>query len=268
MADTVVDFDSIDDWAPELGDVLHPVVTDMVRRKLAAAEPAEPREARRLLFELADRDAIIDATLAWIRSITVSGYHGTRLTDAEVASVRANGLLPLDGAQRRYRLVEALSLGSRWNEVCHKLDDTIRAFGPGGRNSVREGQVHLTLSRAGLTNSFDHYLSYGSEFDQNVVAELLGQSGLELLKRYGKRRLIVVSIPGEDALVASHPWSGIDHERERNGVPHLVRPVLEAWAHRLCHPGFQSRTMKADEGLVFRSVVPPAWITEIETLSD
>jgi hypothetical protein len=66
-----------------------------VAAALAVHEHEEDAHAMlKLLFELADRDAIIDKTLAWLRSETIVAYHGTRLIDAEVASVTSS---PYDG---------------------------------------------------------------------------------------------------------------------------------------------------------------------------
>lgn len=97
----ILDFDEIDDWAPKLAAALRGNVPDSACPKLVAAAPEYIEDALDLLFELTDRDLIIDATLAWIRSTTVVGYHGTRLTDDEVASVRTMGLLPLRAEARR-----------------------------------------------------------------------------------------------------------------------------------------------------------------------
>jgi hypothetical protein len=98
---------------------------------------------------------VIDATLEWLRSSTIAGYHGTRLTDDEVRSVREKGLLPLDASARKARLVRALSQHSNWNAAVQRLDAVLKEHGPDNRAGHREGQAHLTLSRAGLVNSFN-----------------------------------------------------------------------------------------------------------------
>lgn len=233
-----------------------------------SAAPGYIEDARDLLFDLTDRDAIIDATLGWIRSTKVAGHHGSRLTDAEVASVRADGLLPLKAEGRRDRLVRALSPHPRWGEVAGQLDPTIRALGQGGRAGRREDQVHLTLSRSGLTNGFNHYLTHGAEFDQHVAHALLGPEGKELLGRDGVPRVVQVAVPGVDALKAAHPIFGIEALRANGDVPNLVEDFLKAWSYRLAHPSFRARTLEVDCGMVFRSTVPSAWLVNIETLPD
>jgi hypothetical protein len=97
----MIDFDSIDDWAPQLAEVLKNYVPASVKAALVAATPRYVEDARDLLFRLADRDVIVDATLAWIRSSSIAGYHGTRLTDDEVISAQTAGLLPLKAVARR-----------------------------------------------------------------------------------------------------------------------------------------------------------------------
>src|SRR5215212_7178471 len=117
----MIDFDGIDDWAPEMSDVLSQCVPDSFERRVADAAPEYVEDALDLLFESAGRYAVIDATLAWIRSSTVAGYHGSRLTGEEVASVRSSGLIPLEAETRRARLVRALSPHPRWREVADRL---------------------------------------------------------------------------------------------------------------------------------------------------
>jgi hypothetical protein len=262
----MIDFDDIDSWAPDLAAALSEHVPDSVAPELAAVAPEFVEDARDLLFELTDRDAVIDATLAWIRSTKIIGYHGTRLTDEEIASVRADGLIPLKAEARRPRIIRALSPHPKWREAVDRLDAVIHAHGPGGIGGCREDQVHLTLSKAGLISGFNHYLTHGAEFDQHVASELLGAEGKELLARDGKPRVIRVAVPGPRSLEAAHPFFGIDDIRGSGGVPNLVNELLEAWSFRLAYPEYQSRTLRADCGMMFRSAIPVIWIIDYDTL--
>ena len=264
----MLDFDCIDDWAGQLTTALEDNLPDGVDSALMGAAPEFIEDARDLLFNLTDRDAIIDAMLTWMRSTQVIGYHGTRLTDAEVESVREHGLLPLSASARRVRLSRALSTHPRWNEVADGLDAVIHTHGPGASVGLRENQVHLTLSRAGLTQGFNHYLTHGAEFDQRVAHALLGTEGTEQLRRDGRPRLIHVAVPGNDALEAAHPFSDIETLRARGDLPNLIDYFLMAWSYRLAYPDFQARTLKVDSGMVFRSVVPSDWLLRIETVND
>jgi hypothetical protein len=152
--------------------------------------------------------------------------------------------------------------------VAGRLDATIQARGRGAVAGSREDQVHLTLSGAGLTNGFKHYLTHGAEFDQCVADVLLGPGGKELLARDGEPRLIRVVVPGPLALAAAHPYFSIGLMRGGGNVPNLVGDFLNAWSFRLAHPEFQSRTLEADCGMVFNTTVPAAWIIGSDTLAE
>jgi hypothetical protein len=260
----MLDFDNIDDWSPKLSAVLRKIQSS-VEQKFLKAKPQYIEDARDLLFDLTNRGVVIEAVLTWLRSMKIIGYHGSRMTEAEIISVQETGLLPLIANTRRDRLTRALSPHPRWGEVAAKLDPTIQAYGQGGFAGHREGQVHLTLSRAGLINGLNHYLLYGSEFDQHVAFELLGAEGKELLARDGKPKIIKFAVPGDLALDAAHPIFSVDDIRLRGDVPNLVNEFLESWSYRLAYPNFQSRTLKVDCGMVFYQTVPAAWIVEIET---
>src|SRR6266446_1326226 len=193
----MLDFDNIDDWAPKFTAALTRYVPDSVGQNLRASAPKCIEDARNLLFALTDRHAVIDGALNLIRSEEIAGYHGSRLTDAEVASVRSYGLIPLKAEERRARLIRALSLHPKWQDVTERLDTVLQAHGRGCSAGHREGQVHLALSRAGLTDGFNHYLTHGSEFDQHVAHALLGPEGVELLARYGEPRVFQFAIPSD-----------------------------------------------------------------------
>jgi hypothetical protein len=256
----MLDFDNIDDWAPEFAAALGGHVSGSVEATLLAKAPKFIEDARNLLFTLTDRDAVIDAALNLIRSEGIATYHGSRLTEAEITSIRSSGLIPLKAKDRRHRLRRALSLHPKWFEVADQLDAVTQAHGQGNCAGGREDQVHLTLSRAGLTGDFNHYLTYGSEFDQTVAYSLLGSEGVELLARDGNPRVIQVLVPGALALDAAHTPFSVDDLRAMGKVPNLVDEFLKAWSYRLAHQGFQSRTLMIDCGMVFRSAVPPTWI--------
>lgn len=263
----MLDFDSIDDWAPELATTLCSHVPSCIEQKLKDAKPKYIEDAQDLLFELTDRDAIIDAVLAWLRSTEIAAYHGSRLIDVELASVQAGGLQPLEAKTRRCRLVRALSTHPEWHTVEAQLDAAIQAHGPGECAGVREGQVHLTLSRVGLIDDFNHYLTYGAEFDQHVAQDLLGNKGKELLAQDGEAMVIKFAVPGDMALQAAHSIFSIEHIRSKGEVPNLANEFLAAWSYRLAHPGFQSGTSKVDCGMMFRQTVPAAWIVGVETIA-
>lgn len=263
----MIDFDSIDDWSPKLAEALQACVPASAGAEIAKAAPKYVEDSRDLLFKLAGRDAVIDAALAWAGSSVIAGYHGTRLSDEELALVRTMGLVPLKADNRRQRIERALSSHPRWNGVRHNLDSVIQRHGSGECAGRREQQVHLTLSRSGLADGFNHYLTHGSEFDQRVAHALLDKEGEDLLRADGKARILTFAVPGADALKAAHPHFTPDDVRRNGDTPNIINHFLKAWSYRLAHPEFQCRTLRVDCGMVFRDVVPSDWIKHVETLS-
>lgn len=263
---SAIDYDSIDAWAPSLAAALQSHVPPSIWQELKLACPEYVEDARRHLFELTDEEAVIETVIAWIQSNTLLTYHGSRLTDADVASIRSVGLVPLQATERRNRLVRALSSHPEWLSAAPRLETTLQAHGPGNAAGRREGAVHLTLSKAGLVGSFSHYLTHGSEFDQHVTHALLGDDGFDLLARDGTPTLFQIAVPGALALEAAHPIFTLDDLRARGDLPNIVRQFLEAWSYSLAHPGFQPGTLKVDCGIRFRSTVSATWIVGVELL--
>ncbi|MCU1264557.1 MAG: hypothetical protein JWM21_875 [Acidobacteria bacterium] len=139
MALGMVDFDDIDNWGRALSAVLRVHLPDSVGVMLQTAATEYVEDACDLLFDVTDRDAIIDATLTLIRSTKIAAYHGSRLVDEEIAAIRAEGLIPLNAESRRHRLIRALSPHPTWNNVAGQLDATINDHGAGSAADRREG---------------------------------------------------------------------------------------------------------------------------------
>ena len=118
-----------------------------------------------------------------------------------------------------------------------------------------------------MLDGFNHYLTHGSEFDQEVAHALLGTDGAELLRTDGRSTVIQAAVPGDVALNAVNRYFTVDERLARGKVPGLVDELLKAWSYGLAHPDFDCGTLQEDCGLVFRSPVPPAWIVDIDTVS-
>lgn len=260
----MLDFDSIDDWAPDLGRTLRDVVPAATRQSIAARKSEFIEGARDVLLSKVDRQTLVAAVLGWIRGAGVRAYHGTRLTESEIESIRDHGLRPLVAEQRRQRLERALSPHPQWPSVQGRLQAALEAYGGVGKSGDREGQVHLTLSRAGLTKGFSHYLTHGSEFDQHVAHDLLGASGVALLAQDGKPVVVAVDVPGPIALEGAHRHLSVEQMISRGDLPNLVREFLGDWAFRLAVPTHQSSARKLDCGIWFRDAVPADWIASVE----
>ena len=127
--------------------------------------------------------------------------------------------------------------------------------------------MHLTLSRCGLVNGFNHYLTHGSEFDQHVAHALLGADGAELLTADGWATVTQAAVPGDAALNAVNRYLTVDERLARGEVPGLVDEFLKAWSYGLAHPDLDCGTLHVDCGLRFSSAIPPAWIVGVDTVS-
>lgn len=266
--DQLLDFDSIDVWFPLLTSVLNPQLPPDINHRLTRAKPEFIEDARDLVFQLADRERIIDAVIDWIQKAQFLAYHGTRLTDSEVQNVATHGLRPLTVEDRRGRILRSLSSHHKWNTVAGQLDSVLRAYGSGNVAGSREGDVHLTVSRSGLTHSFNHYLTHGAEVDQHIAFDLLGDEGKDQLRYDGKPRVLVIKVPGHAALSAANRYFSLNELRIRQTTPNLVSDFLKAWSFRLAYPQFQSSTLELDSGLVFDCPIPANWIHGIDTLPE
>lgn len=263
----VIDYDAIDDWYDDLSVWLEPIATSAIRASVAACSPRYTDDAREHLFSLVSKENLINSTLEWVRNNSVIAYHGSRLTGSEIESVKSNGLIPLSAASRKTRLARALANHPDWKSAEPKLDAEISLYGDSEKCGRREGQVHLTLSRSGLQNSFNHYLLAGSEFDQCVAQSLLGQEGIDLLARDGQPSLITVQLDGNTALNGAHPYLSIEDMIRRGDTPNIVREILEAWAYRLTTPTYQTGSRELDSGLVFFDSIAADKILSITTIS-
>lgn len=259
----MIDYDDIDTWHPLLCQALIDVVPLSARASVAASSPRYLEDARQHLLSVADRTRLIAAALDWLKANTLAAYHGTRLVRTEVESIRRDGLLPLVATARKSRIARALARHRNWTNVELRLDAALAAYGAGNRGGRREGQVHLTLSRAGLVNGFNHYLCQGSEFDQHVAHFLLGTEGERLLADDGDPVVIQVELTGEQALVGAHPHFSIDEIVQMGDLPNIVREFLEAWSYRLANPDYQTSTATTDCGIWFREAIPPGLIRSI-----
>ena len=201
------DFDDVQHWGPMLATYLSatfPLTSagDAIRDE----NPEFVEDASEIFFRVfcPDKAAFNAAVSGWIKEQTVAAYHGSRLEPPDIAAIIENGLRTLSAEHRRQGLRKKLSFHPQWSEA--SLDASLEKVGPGRFAGNREGQVHATISRGGLVKGFPHYLTHGSEFDQQVAKLLFGERGMELLSRFGTPVLVKVAVPGEEALAAARQF--------------------------------------------------------------
>lgn len=257
----IFDFDDNAEWGPRLWELLRPYLPANMAHIVGAAESEFIEDAADVVLAHADKQVLSAVMTDWLRSQRIRGYHGTRVNADELASIRRNGLLPLRVQQRTERLQRALSQHPRWGEVAHSLPAALELFGPGMRSGRREGQVHLTVSRAGLVYGFNHYLKEGSEFDWQVSHHLLGSEGQVLMAADGDAYLISLLVPGDAALTACNRFG-----MPTDGFPNLVYDLFRVWSYWLGCPDYRASRLKLDCGMVFSDIVPVSWIDSVEKI--
>ncbi|RYG27279.1 MAG: hypothetical protein EON93_20890 [Burkholderiales bacterium] len=255
------DFDRIDIWGPELTERLQGVVPAAAMQRVAESAPDLIEDARGVLLRQVDPDSLNLTTSQWVSERPIAAYHGSRLTEQDIASIQLSGLKPLNIEDRRARLVRTLSRHEGWPANQHRLDEAIELFGTKQRAGRREGQVHLTLSRAGMLKSFSHYMTHGAEVDQHLANHVLGEAGIDLLQTDGSPVVIRCLIPAVTAIAGMNRY-------QVEGAPNPVPQVLKYWAYWLAKPNRAVAHIRVDCGIVLKEQMPPDWISGIERMQD
>lgn len=260
-------YDKFETWGESFGELVVDLVGKDVVDNLAASNFEYIEDAGGHLASHTDIITISTAIQAWLRARDFCVFHGTRLLPDEIHSVRREGLCPLVAADREKRLREILSRHSNWDSVKRKLCEVLEDVGPKGKQGRREGQIHFSLSRSGLVNGFDHYLTYGAEFDQHVVQRLFGdQSGLQLLNSETVPILVHVCFSGEELIQGAHPHFSYSDVMGMGEIPGLARTLLNTWAFKAAKPSFDISTLRTDCCMMQRIATRPERILNIEKL--
>jgi hypothetical protein len=261
-----LDFDDVQHWGPRLTVYLSSLVPlTSAANAIREGKPEFMEDASEIFFQAVypDKAAFNSAVSGWIKDQAVGAYHGSRLDAPDIAAITENGLRTLRAEHRRECLRKKLSSHPEWSEAM--LDITLEKLGPGRFAGNREGQVHATISRGGLMKGFPHYLTHGSEFDQQVAKLLFGERGMELLARFGTPALVKLAVPGEQALAAANPyWHRSDPQESSN----FVKEIIRVWAYWLAYPDFEVAKLEYDCGLIFNHDIPPEWIVSIVKAAD
>ena len=264
----MIKFDETMHWVPQFSESLQRLLPRELMDRLIQSERENPGSALwELLKSPQSRDAFND-TISWIKKGHLMLFHGTRLNDEEVISVKKHGLKPLDSLDRRVRLVRSLSTHPRWPYVSKELENVMEKYRPRQTAGDRENKVFLTLSRRGLVSDFNHYLRYGSEFDQKVAEELLGCQGKRLLTCDGTPRIVKVAVPGDTVLSTANRFGGIDDLIDKGDPPILIDKFFATWFSYMASESDDWHDVGVDSGVMFTCTIPPEWIHDIETLSD
>lgn len=260
----LIDYDDPLTWEDSLTQELSILVNKDIYQAVAQANLEYIEDYRNMLFEDVDRIAIARVMLGWMKKNTLVAYHGTRVTSEEKNHILQNGLLPLQVSNRSRRITRALSKHSRWSEVSIELGLALEKFGPNAHAGKRENQVHLTLSKAGLENGFNHYLTNGAEVDGHIAYFLLGEEGQDLLAQDGEAVIFAFGVPGDKAIEAAHPFFSPEDLLARGDFPNLLDEFLAIWCYRIAHPHYSPTLCETDAGLMFANSVPSEWLVKYE----
>lgn len=200
-----------------------------------------------------------------LKNCSVRLYHGTRLSDEELKSIKCNGLKPLVLKERRELIASLLHPHEKWKEVEHRLDEVLLDFGQRNKGGVREdNSVHACFSRMGLIWGCSHYLNYGAEVDGHIVDRLFGSDNgaLELLKKGRNSYLVSFVKPYKDALKAADPYGS-----EQEQLPSLLKQLINVWAYRQYDCSYQPSSLKDCTAAIFKGGIKAYEIEAFELLS-
>lgn len=259
MANQLFDFDSPDDWFQSLHTILSDLVPTAAFEALSQLQDDETRTALDILIDHCDRHAIVARVENWLTAHTVVGAHGSRMTEDEVASVLSIGLLALRN-DRRESLRARLAHHPYWPSRAQAFDQVYDRIANGGAGN-RMGQVHLTISAAGMMANFNHYLVEGSEFDSHVAQLLLNGRAKQWLKSDRNPVLFKIGVPGRQALNAANPWTVGE-------IPNLIREILDFYAEKFASLNNIPVRSFVDCGMIFRDDLPPEWVISHEILDE
>lgn len=260
-------YDRFETWATSFGDSMDDLVDRHTRLQLASTEFEFIEDAGDFVSQAAGTREISIRVRNWILEREFCVFHGTRLLPDEVSSINACGLKPLIASHREERIRKILRNHEKWKIYDGDLAHTIYKVGPGEKVGRREGQIHFSLSWSGLVKGFNHYLEYGSEFDQRVSQLLLGDdSGLNLLRANTSAYVVHVRMTGKEIIEGAHPYISYDDVVEIGEVPGLGRTFLNAWAFKKSAPNFELWKLQTDCCMMLNRYVSPEDVLLLEKL--
>jgi hypothetical protein len=265
----MINYDKFETWESSFGELVRRLIGEGAVNNLASSDFEYIEDAGDFVVNHSDIETVSTEIQCWLRELEFCVFHGTRLLPEEVLSVHRVGLRTLVATDREERLRKIFSCHPRWHSVANRLIDVLEDVGPNERQGRRQEQVHFSLSRSGLVNSFNHYLTHGSEFDQHVAHRLFEDgSGLELLKSETVPYLVHVSFSGEQLIQGSHPHFTYSDVVGMGEIPGLARTFLNSWAFKTANRGFDIEKLRSDCCMMERVATPPERILKIEGLGD
>lgn len=262
-------FDKFESWEASFGDLMVALIGQANMQKLPKLVFEYVEDAGDFVSSFSGTRVVSLEIGKWLYQNEFCVFHGTRLLPLELASIKEIGLRTLVAFDRQSRLIKILRNHSDWDVVKEKLSETLDAVGPQEKQGRREHQVHFSLSRSGLVNCFDHYLTHGSEFDQHVASRLFPDgSGLRLLQSETMPYVVHVRMSGQDLVKGAHPHISYQDAIDMGETPGLAATFLNAWAFKKSNPLFDIEELRTDCCVVQNNPTPLEKILEVEELCD
>lgn len=262
-------YDIFETWESSFDAIVTPLIGPLNLEKLATSGFEYVEDAGDFVSSLTGFKTISLEILSWLIRNEFCVFHGTRLLPKELEYLENVGLQPLVALDRKGRLEEIFTDHQDWELLKKNLVGVINEVGPNEKQGRREHQVHFSLSRSGLVNSFNHYLTHGSEFDQHVAKRLFpDDSGLRLLQSKTVPYLVHVRMSGEDLVKGAHPHFSYQDVIEMGEIPVLGTTFLNTWAFKKSKPDFNIAKLRTDCCIMQRHPTPREKIIEIEELKE
>jgi hypothetical protein len=264
----VIDYDQIEEWGSWFEEMISPIASEGLLTSIREAHSEYFSDARDQIVQEVGRLRLIDHLNDRLAPYGVRVFHGTRVTKEEARQIQATGLKALKLIDRRDALTAIFSQHAEWSGKAGLLDAQLHRFGSGwatgGGGRREDDSVHFCLSRAGILQGCNHYLTHGAEVDQHIAHALFPDgSGLELLKRNRTAKLISFVARFPDAAVAANPYGFPEHE-----LPALISKLLSAWAYKLAHPDFSVANEQDGAALKFLAPITPERLERVEDIDD
>jgi hypothetical protein len=249
----VIDYDSVEEWAPWFSDALMRIPPPGLREALSQSNPRDINEAGDYTIAAIGRDRLVEHLNRELAGCAVRAYYGTRLTEPDLRSIKTEGLRALNLDNRREALRATLGRHPNWSSEKEQQFDTLVEGLKRGRAGGREnGRVHACVWR--LLLGCNHYLKYGSEAELYIAEALFGESGRELLRLDRSAKLVSWTAPFSSGF-------------PRDNLPELLRRLTDAWAFRVVNPSFSVVKQRNGSALSFEPPMLPGRLT-IEHIDD
>lgn len=261
----IIDYDDVDTWQPWFDEIMAAIGPNDLVSNIRAAKPEYTNDAERVVIHAIGRRELIAKLGAALQSYLVRVYHGTRVSAAEAASIRAEGLKPLVLAERRSNILSILERHPRWADVAGRFDGALLDYGAKAKAGTREDdRVHFCFSREGLVRGCNHYLRHGAEVDGHIAHDLFGDdSANALFNRHRQPLLVSWTASYAQAEKAADPF-GFDHD----GMPSLMSSLLSAWAYRKAHPSYTARQERDDVAGWVHGAIGAELLESVEDLNE